>query len=188
MHKDVYTIPEIARLCSVGRSTIWRWVKSEKLGALMTPGGQYRVLREDLEYFLSANGMRPIVRTLFPKKVILVVDDDVHIQGLFVKMLSNDIYQVHVASDGFEAGQRVMDSKPDLLILGLTMPGMDGFEVCKRIKEDSRVSHMKVLAITGHNTEEDGRKLLEAGADGYLAKPVKSDRLIQIVENLLNGK
>jgi len=63
------------------------------------------------------------------------------------RFLSAADYEVAVASDGFGAGARLMDFKPDLLVLDLVMPGMDGFEVCKRIKKNPRTSHIKVLAI-----------------------------------------
>ena len=90
-----------------------------------------------------------------------------------------------MASDGFEAGVKVMGFRPGLVILDLFMPGMDGFEVCKRIKENSSVSGIKILAITGYDTEENRERILRAGADGYLAKPVERSALVQHTEGLL---
>ncbi|MBW1775275.1 MAG: response regulator [Deltaproteobacteria bacterium] len=118
-------------------------------------------------------------------KKILIVDDDPQILDLLTKMLSNNNYQTEVASDGFEAGLKVVEFKPSLIILDLIMPGMDGFEVCRKIKEGPDTSYIKILAITGYDTKENREKIMNAGADGYLAKPVEKDVLLRHVEDLL---
>ena len=186
--KDIYTIPYAARICSVGRSTMWRWVKSGNIRASVTPGGQYRILKEDLESFLSKSGMRPMARRLFPQTKILIVDDDTDVQNLLFKILSAEKYKTDVASDGFEAGIKVMQFKPDLIILDLFMPRMDGFEVCRRIKEDADTAHIKILAITGYDREENRERIMASGADGFMAKPMSIDILLKQVEALLNNK
>ena len=121
-------------------------------------------------------------------KKILIVDDDFQIQKLLTKVLSAQKYETAVASDGFEAGVKVTEFKPGLIILDLFMPGMDGFEVCKRIKENPLSSQIKILAITGYDTEENKDRILEAGADGYAVKPFVNDELIQQIEDLFNNK
>ena len=78
-----------------------------------------------------------------------------------------------------------MDFKSDLLVLDLIMPGMDGFEVCRRIKKNPRTSHIKVLAITGYDDGENRARIMKAGADGYLTKPVERAHLLATVEDLL---
>ena len=100
-------------------------------------------------------------------------------------MLSVHKYKTEVASSGFEAGAKVARFKPGLIILDLFMPEMSGFEVCRRIKEDPDTSHIKILALTGYDTEENREKIMKAGADGYMAKPVVIDVLIRHVEDLL---
>ena len=196
VEKDFYTIPEAAKVCSVGRTTMWRWVKSGYLKASMTLGGQHRILKTELESVLAERGGYSLPgtdiapkpessgRPLSPKK-ILIADDDPDIRKIMTRFLSAEDYEVEVASDGFGAGARVMDFKPDLLVLDLIMPGMDGFEVCKRIKKNPRTSHIKVLAVTGYNTEENRGKIIKAGADGYLTKPIEKHRLIKEAERLL---
>ena len=120
-------------------------------------------------------------------KKILIVDDDLNIQKLLTKMLSRYQYQAEAASDGFEAGLKVMEFKPDLIILDLFMPRMSGFEMCKRIKKNSATSDIKILIITGYDTEENKNRIMEAGADDYLAKPLKKEIFLKKVENLLKG-
>jgi DNA-binding response OmpR family regulator len=147
-----------------------------------------RILKEDLEDFILEKGMYPLANTHSSRKKILIVDDDPQIQKLFTKILSVHNYETAVGSDGFEAGIKVKEFKPGLIILDLFMPGMDGFEVCKRIKENSSTSHIKILALTGYDTKENRDRIMQAGADGYLAKPVKRRTLLQQVEYLLNRK
>ncbi|MFH1350014.1 MAG: response regulator [Pseudomonadota bacterium] len=119
---------------------------------------------------------------------ILIVDDDPHIQEMLTTMLSAHQYETEVASDGFEAGVKVMEFGPGLIILDLFMPGMDGFQVCKRIKENLSTSQIKILALTGYDTQENRDRIIAAGADGYMAKPVAMDTLLQHIENLLNRR
>lgn len=181
---DVFTIPQAATYCSIHRVTLWRWVKSGELKSFLTPGGHYRIFKEDLESFIHEKGMRFPSSKYSEKKKILIVDDDPSIQKLLNKMLSSSGYSVEVASDGFEAGVKTMQFKPDLMILDLFMPRMDGFEVCKQIKENSRTSHIKILAYTGHDTQESKDRIMKLGADGYLVKPVEKGILLQYIEKL----
>jgi len=196
VEKDYYTIPEAAKFCSVGRTTMWRWVKSGYLKASVTLGGQHRIQKSELESVLAKRGAYPIPalengpepefsgRRLSPKK-ILIVDDDPNIRKILARFLSAEDYEVDTASDGFGAGARAMDFKPDLLVLDLVMPGMDGFEVCRRIKKNPRTSHIKVLAITGYDDGENRARIMKAGADGYMAKPIEMESLLKEVEGLL---
>ena len=94
------------------------------------------------------------------EKRILIVDDDSQIQELITTILSAHHYETEVASDGFEAGRKVVEFKPGLIILDLYMPGMDGFEVCRQIKENSSTSHIKILAITGYDTPENRDRIV----------------------------
>ncbi len=85
-------------------------------------------------------------------------------------------------------GGKVATFKPGLIILDLVMPQMSGFEVCRLIKEDPQTSHIKILAVTGYDTEENRDKIMKAGADDYMAKPLSKDALLGHVAGLMNGK
>ena len=119
-------------------------------------------------------------------KRILIVDDNVQFQSMLSKMLSNQQYETTVASDGFEAGIKVIEFKPDLILLDLIMPGIDGIEVCKKIKQNSSTREIRILVFTGYDTEEKRKQILEAGADGYLAKPFRLNTLLSAVYELLS--
>lgn len=188
MNEEILTIPQAAKYCAISRWTIRNFVKSGDLKASRTPGGHFRILKSDLESFIYEKGMYPLVHNRSSSKKILIVDDDPLIQDLLTKMLSKGGYKTEIAADGFDAGFKIKDFKPGLIILDLIMPGMDGFEVCTRVKENSETSHMKILAITGYDTKENRDRIMAAGADDYLAKPLAMDTLLQYVENLLNHR
>ncbi len=194
MEKDFFTIPEAAEFCSVGRTTMWRWVKSGKVKAATTPGGQHRIAKPDLQFLLSRLGAHPLPEpgevdsTFSSRKAsarILVVDDDPSIRKMLTEIFELHGFQTDVATDGFEAGVKLVQFNPDLVLLDLYMPGMDGFEVCKRIKENPHTSRIKVLVVTGYDTEENRDRIIACGADGYLTKPVEKDRLFEEIEALL---
>ena len=183
-----FSIPQAAKYCFTSRVTLWRWVKSGKLRAFLTPGGQYKIRKEDLESFINEKMIHLPLPQNSQEKRILIVDDDHLTQILLTKMLSQNGYQTEIVSGGFEAGTKVMMFKPGIIILDLIMPGMDGFEVCRKIKEDPYTSHIKILAITGYDTKENRDRIMEAGADGYLAKPLEKSELLSLVEGLLNRR
>lgn len=120
------------------------------------------------------------------EKKVLIVDDDPDVRKILAEILSVNDYRTEVASDGLDAGIKIVQFKPDLIILDLFMPNMDGFEVCKRIKGDSDHSHIKILILTGYDTKENKDRTLKAGADGYLSKPVNTDDLINHIQNLFS--
>jgi len=184
-NNNFFTIPQAAKFCSVSRVTFWRWVKSGKLKAYLTPGGQYRIRKEDLKEFIRGKMGHLPQAEVFEEKKILIVDDDHAVQEVLINMLTPGGYQIEMASDGFEAGVKTVQFKPDLMILDLFMPGMDGFEVCKQIKGNSSTSHIKILAYTGYDTQENKDRIMQAGADGYMAKPVGRSTLLKNLEDLL---
>ncbi len=186
MKKDFYSIPEAANICSVGRTTMWRWVKSGELQGFLTPGGKYKIRKEGLESFIQEKMKHLLAVDIFQGKKILIVDDDLQILKMINKILSSNGYKIEEALDGFEVGAKTMQFKPDLMILDLYMSGMDGFEVCERIKENPKTSHIKIIAYTGFDTKENRDRIMKAGADDYLIKPVKKSVMIQSIEALLD--
>jgi excisionase family DNA binding protein len=188
VEKNILTIPEAAKYCAVDRVTMWRWAKSGLLRTSVTPGGHHRITKEDLESFLIEKGMYPLSTKSFPGNRILIVDDDAVVRESTSEILSRYKYETETAGDGFEAGVKVAQFKPGLVILDLIMPRMDGFEVCRYLKKDPTTSGIKILALTGFDTGEYREKIMAAGADDFLAKPVAADDLIEHMEILLGRK
>jgi excisionase family DNA binding protein len=187
--KRFLTTGDVATYCGVTSSAVLNWIGAGKLAGFTTPGGHYRILRTDFREFLQRYGMF-VDQSYFgkgsEKKRILVVDDEPSVVTFIEGALQLEAkYEVAVATDGFEAGQQVISFEPHLIILDIMLPGMDGFEVCRRVKTDESTKHVKVLAITGFATEENIEKILHTGADDYLAKPLKLQDLHQKVEELL---
>ncbi len=185
-NNNFFTIPQAAERCSISRVTLWRWVKSGKLKAYPTPGGHYKIRRNDLETFIRGNMRHLRVSDAFPKKKIMIVDDDPEMRKLLKKILSRSDYLTETASNGIDAGIKIMQFKPDLIILDLYMPQMDGFDICTRLKKESNHSHIKILILTGYDPEKNRDRIMKAGADAFLAKPVKNKVLLQHVEYLLS--
>jgi excisionase family DNA binding protein len=183
------TTGDVASYCEVTSAAVLKWIGSGKLPVFTTPGGHYRILRTDFRDFLVQHGMF-IDEGFFGKdhgkKRILIVDDEPTVVTFIEGALRLEgKYALATASDGFEAGQLVATFKPDLIILDIMLPGMDGFEVCSRVKTDPTTAHVKVLAVTGFATDENIQKMLHAGADDYLAKPLSMEDLLAKVNGLL---
>lgn len=117
-----------------------------------------------------------------PKATILVVDDEPHVVRLVQANLQASGYQVLAATDGRVALQAVEDKLPDLVILDLMMPGLDGYEVCRRIREYSDVP---IIVLTARGAEIDKITCLDAGADDYLTKPFSVGELLARVRAVL---
>jgi CheY-like chemotaxis protein len=122
-------------------------------------------------------------------KRVLVVDDDRVIQQLLEVNLELEGYVVAgTASDGEQAVQMAADLKPDLILLDIMMPKLDGLEVCRRLKADPVLRTIPVVLLSARAQDLDIREGLEIGADAYLTKPFDPVELLDIVGRLLTGE
>jgi len=119
---------------------------------------------------------------------ILVVDDEERNRRLLRHLLENKGYLVREAADGEEALARVAEEAPDVVLLDVMMPKLDGFEVCRRLKGDERTSHIPVLLVTMLSERQDRLNGIAAGATDFLSKPVDMDEVLLRVNNALAGK
>ena len=184
------TTGEVARYCQTSVMQINRWIKNGTLKAFRNPGGRYRISKKDFREFLEKNGM-PIVEEFFEyerNKRILIADDDADlVKGIrYLLQASYVELNIKVAYDGYEALIKAGDFKPDLLILDIRMPKIDGLEICRRIRQNNTLkSDTKILAITGHSEAYDREMVLDAGADEYLLKPIDTEKLLELIEKLI---
>jgi CheY-like chemotaxis protein len=117
---------------------------------------------------------------------ILVVDDEPDIVRVVVKIMEARGHTVATAKDGVEAIDRVKADPPDVVILDLNLPKIDGYEVCKRIKGDPATQHVPVVMMTAaYVSVEDAQTGSQAGADEYVVKPFLREVLVHNVERLL---
>ena len=119
-----------------------------------------------------------------PKK-ILVVDDEKHIVRLVQVNLQKEGYEVIGAGNGREALERVAAEKPDLIVLDVMMPEMDGYETARAIRQMDRFRTLPIIALTAKAMAGDREKCLEAGASDYITKPVDIDRLLAMMSQWL---
>jgi excisionase family DNA binding protein len=189
MHTDTpLTTGQVARICRVSHVAVWKWIKQGKLKAYRLPGGHYRVVQGALRAFLREHEM-PIPPELSADstKRILIVDDEPTIVEIITRTLQRlgEGFELATATDGFEAGLQVATFKPDLLILDLMMPHVDGFEVCRLVRQNPATAHVRILIVTAHSEHKNIQRALDAGANEFLIKPVNIEQLKAQVQTLL---
>ena len=121
------------------------------------------------------------------KKILIVEDEEDVIELLSAIFGDLGDYKVIYARDGKEALRIAQADNPDIILLDIMLPKLDGYKVCKLIKSDLAMSHTKVLMLSGMAQISDWLNAKEAGADGYIAKPFSSTALIEKVEELLRS-
>ena len=120
------------------------------------------------------------------KKKILIVEDEEHLLELESLLLSTKGYEVKGVLDGPSALELVASMKPDLILLDIMLPVMDGFEVCRQIKANEATRHIPVVMLSAKKSKEDLVKAEQVGADRYITKPFKSAMVIEIIQRLLS--
>jgi two-component system, cell cycle response regulator DivK len=121
-----------------------------------------------------------------PKK-LLIVDDNEDSRELIVKALRQSGYVIVQAADGEEALAKAFSEKPDLILMDRSLPKIDGLEVTRRLKRDEEFKRVPIVAVTAHAMRGDREKALEAGCDGYIAKPVNVRTLPGQIKSFLEG-
>jgi excisionase family DNA binding protein len=185
---DVLTISEASKLCGVSLKTITNWVEQGHIKAHKTVGGHRRILREDLYRFMTEHKIpMPEGEKGNSRKKILIVDDDRIIVETLVLAFEEDEhgYDVISSSDGFEAGIQLAHFKPDLVILDIMMPDINGYEVCKRIKSSPETHDTQVIVLSAYLDEENFQKMKAFGADACFSKPLPLPDLKKEVVRLL---
>jgi excisionase family DNA binding protein len=187
-NKKAYGTHKIATICHVTPPTIWQWIKEGKLPSFTTGGGHHRVWESDLLAFLKAHNI-PIPSQLQNADTlkILIVDDEAPIRKLISRIVKQTWPAAIIieAKNGFEAGRKITIETPDLAIIDIFLPGINGVEVCSMIKQDQNLKKIKVLAISGKATADIKARIMNAGADEFLAKPFGAAQLVDTLNRLI---
>jgi excisionase family DNA binding protein len=187
--KSVFTTFDAAKLCHVSPLSIINWVNAGRLPAFRTPGGHRRIRKEDLVRFMRDSGI-PLpdeLREGSGRAKVLIVDDEASIRDVLAEHMTTRSrpFEVMTAADGFEAGRLVATFHPDVVLLDLRMPGIDGFQVCRAIKDDPGSAGAVVIAMTGYHTPETETRVLECGAIRCFAKPLEPAVLSGFIDTVL---
>lgn len=182
--KRQLTTGDIAEMCGVNFRTVIRWIQADLLPAYQLPGrGDNRVLVRDFLEFLRKNRM-PIPDEMRPfSRKILVVEDDAAMAKAIKRALERQGFEVMVATSGFLAGALAATFSPAVMTLDLKMPGLDGLQVLKGIRNDPELAGIKVLVVSAMPQAELDRAL-EEGANDILEKPFKNKDLVAKVAEL----
>ncbi|SIP86850.1 DNA binding domain-containing protein, excisionase family [Alkalispirochaeta americana] len=192
----VFSAHEVANICGVVNQTAINWIDKGHLEAYTTPGGQYRVYADILAKFLQKQGMRlpdelkQILAEQARIEQVLIVDDDNDFNDLVKQFLDKRYpdYKVNQAFDGYDAGKAISEFKPDVVLLDINLPGVDGFKLCRQIKSDDNLSRPIVVTITGMADDGTRERALEAGADAFLQKPIDVESLPALIEELAENR
>lgn len=179
-NKPYLTPGEAAKLLMVSPVTVRGWAHKGLLVSEITLGGHRRFLRKSVEQFAKQYKTMP-QRKIFR---VLIVDDDKQAAGFLVEWLTglDESFIVDAAADGFEAGSKLYAFKPDVILLDMMMPGLNGFDICRQIKAAQDTCDIRVIAMTGHPSRQSAQRILEAGAEACVSKPLGTEFLLGLLK------
>jgi len=185
--KTVFTTGEAAKICKVSQQTIIRCFDSGQLKGFRVPGSRFRRIPRDILYkFMKDNGI-PTDALESGKRKALVVDDDEELVELIRDVLEQDgRFEVRVANNGFDAGMKVKEYRPDIIVLDVMLPDINGKEVCQRVRDDSTLEDVKIICISGMVEQDKIADLKDAGANDFMQKPFEIEQLIERMCQMLD--
>jgi excisionase family DNA binding protein len=178
---DWLTLGQAAKYLGVAQSTIRKWSDSGRLTAFYTPGGHRRFRRGDLDSFVgSSRGSRT-------RPLVLIVDDDAGLRELLRVNLESDGYLVREAGSAEEGLAALDEEPPDLILLDVMMPQVDGWEMLRRVRERHGVESIPVVMFSGKVDEGEAGAAEEAGAQAFIGKPFDPEQLLASTKQLLRA-
>ena len=181
--KPYFSASEVAELLLVSTNSVRVWANKGLLKPELTLGGHRRFARSDIERLVRERHAALAQRDAEALRV-LIIDDDEALARTLAQGLKQALAQcsVAVATDGFSGGMLARSGNPHVIVLDLRMPGVDGFQTCKMLKADAATRSIRVIAISGFVSAEDAQRMLQAGAECVLAKPIRIPKLVQAIQ------
>ena len=191
-NKKLYTTHEVARLLGVTPITVIRWIEGGKFKCFTTVGGHRRVDHSELVRFAQAYNLpwRGDEELENRKEyLVLAVDDEEDLLELLKDMLGSlpDLRLIEV-SNGFTAGAKLVEERPDLILLDFLMPELDGFEFCRFVRQDPRFRDLPIIAMTGLKNDLDVARMRAIGVNDILSKPFSQDLLVKKIQHFRDLK
>ena len=185
--KTVFTTGEAAKICKVSQQTIIRCFDSGQLKGFRVPGSRFRrIPRDQLYAFMRDNGI-PTDALDSGRRKILVVDDDEDLVELIVDALQRDgRLDVRSENNGFGAGMMIKEFRPDLIVLDVMLPDINGKEVCRLVRSQKAMDDVQIICISGMVEEDKIQELRDAGANDFMKKPFDVDDLVARICQLLD--
>ena len=178
--KEWLTLGQAAAFLGAAQSTVRKWADGGQLPAFYTPGGHRRFRRSDLEAFLAVPRGGP-----GPRSSVLVVDDDAHLREFVRLNLEREGYSVREAASA-EAGLRALEEQPpDLILLDVMMPRVDGWEMLRAVQERHGVEAIPVIMYSGK--VDEAAEAAERGARAFIGKPFDPGQLLEATKQLLRA-
>jgi excisionase family DNA binding protein len=174
------TLGQAARYLGVAQSTIRKWSDSGRIRVYKTPGRHRRYRRDDLDAFLERSG--PEARR---GPVVLIVDDDERLREYVRVNLELEGYTVREAGSAADGMRAVEESRPDLILLDVMMPQVDGWEMLQRVHEQHGVGAIPVVMFSGKIDDRAAGEAEERGAQGFIGKPFDPRELVARTRQLL---
>ena len=181
---DWLTLGQAAKYLGMAQSTIRKWSDSGRLPAFYTPGGHRRYRRNDLDQFLERGGAAAPRRSEGRRR-ILIVDDDERLREFVRVNLEMEGYSVREAASAEEGLSALDDEPPDLILLDVMMPQVDGWEMLRRVHERHGVGAIPVIMFSGKVDDESLQTATSRGAQGFIGKPFNPQQLIESTKQLL---
>jgi excisionase family DNA binding protein len=175
------TLGQAARFLGVAQSTIRKWSDQGRVPAFYTPGGHRRYRRTDLETFLERSGPAGQAKS---GPLVLLVDDDAKVRELVRINLEFEGYTVREAADGDEGLAAIDEAKPDLVLLDVMMPHVDGWEMLRRMQERYGVGAIPVVMFSGKVDEQVEQQAASRGAQAFVGKPFDLQQLVERTKQL----
>ena len=185
--KTVFTTGEADKICKVSQQTIIRCFDNGSLKGFRVPGSRFRRIPRDLLFtFMRDNGI-PTDALESSKRKILIVDDDEELVELLTDVFERDgRFDVRSANNGFDAGMLVKEFRPDLVVLDVMLPDINGKEVCQRVRSDDSLESVKIICISGMVEQDKIAELKEAGANDFMNKPFNVEKLLERACSMLD--
>ncbi len=194
--KRVYSAHEVANICGVVNQTAISWIERGHLEAYRTPGGQYRIYPDVLARFLREQGIRlpDDLRRILEEEArienVLIINDDLklfkRLQEHLKKHYPGSVV-VH-AEDVFDAGKQLPTLRPDLVICDDQFDGTDGYEVCRKIKNDDDLIRPIVILLVDSESDKTEQRAREVDADAVAPKPVELTTLTDLIRDAMERR
>lgn len=190
--KRIFTTGEAAAVCKVSQQTIIRCFDAGRLTGFRVPGSKFRrIPRDELIRFMQTNNIPTDVLGVSDaadaRTRVLIVDDDESFVRLAEHAFSDaTTYDVRTATTGYDAGLATEAFRPHVILLDLMLPDINGVLVCSRLRQREEFKSCRVLCVSASDQQSDFDRVMAAGANGYVRKPITANDLRARVESMMN--